>query len=292
MTPLHLYGNTARAACFTCGAPSDGWFADGSPSWKHSHPRPYYSDDAVTLYHGDAGVIVPTLARPGLLVLDPPFDVWESVRATEADTVIAFTSWQHRRHVEALYGIPRTELVWSFDDGRWVSHNLPRITHETILVYGATGSVYVGDRTDGIARNKGAGHVGRTLMPERTYIPRDRKALGSVLAFPRDVSTGVWTKPLPLVQRLIEWTWSDGYILDPYAGSGTTLVAAKSLGHKVVGVEIDEQMCEMAANRCRQDVLGLSVEGSDASTVVSPAVNVEPSTERRISGASGFPDRS
>ncbi len=262
MTPLHLYGNTIRAACFTCGVLSDGWFADGSPSWKHSHaadPKPYYSDDLVTIHHGDAKAIIPTLGRPGLILLDPPFDQWSGVARVDADTVIAFTSWQHRRHVEALYGTPRTELVWAFDDGRWVSHSLPRITHESILVYGATGSAYVGDRTDGTARRKGAGSVGRSKMPMRTYVPRDRKALGSVLNFPRDVGSdlGVWSKPLPLIQRLIEWCWSDGYILDPYVGSGTTLVAAKSLGHKAVGIEIDERACEIAANRCRQEVLGL-----------------------------------
>lgn len=265
MSPLHLYENSGRerAKCWTCGAASDGWFPDGSPSWKHSHPpgpimpSPYYADDLVTLYLGDAKWIVPMLERPGLLILDPPFDLWADVPKVEAATVVAFTSWQHRRHVEALYGVPRTELIWSFDDGRWVSHQLPRITHETILVYGPTASAYVGDRTDGIPRRKGAGHVGRDLMPERTYVPRDRKALGSVMAFPRDVSTGVWTKPLPLIQRLVEWCHTDGYVLDPYAGSGTTLVAAKSLGLRSIGIEIDEQMCERAANCCRQEVLGL-----------------------------------
>jgi len=265
MRKMHDYGGKAEhppVPCASCGLPSDHWFPDGSPAWpvhQHGSPTPYYQDALVTLYHADYREMVPRLPRPSLVILDPPFDIWDSVAKVEADTVVAFTSWQHRRHVEALYGAPRTELVWSFEDGRWVSHQLPRITHETILVYGPTSSAYVGDRTDGISRNKGSGSVGRDKMPDRVYVPRDRKALGSVLAFPRDVASplGVWSKPLPLIQRLIEWCLTGDTVLDPFCGSGTTLVAAKALGKHAIGIEIDEAACEIAANRCRQEVLGL-----------------------------------
>ena len=265
---FHDYGGREEhppVPCATCGLLSDHWFPDGSPAWaRHDHappaPAPYYADDLVTIYHGDYRDVGPTLPPADLLVMDPPFDIWSTiVPVVSGRTVVAFTTWQHRAPVEAMFGTPRTELVWWFADGRWVSHNLPRITHETILVFGPTGSAYVGRQTDGVPVRKGTGSIGKSNMGPRTYTPHDRKSIDSVMAYPRDVTSGVWSKPLPLVSTLIRWAAPDpGLVVDPFLGSGTTLVAAKALGHRGIGVEVDERLCETAANRCRQEVIAWS----------------------------------
>jgi site-specific DNA-methyltransferase (adenine-specific) len=59
-------------------------------------------------------------------------------------------------------------------------------------------------------------------------------------------------KPVALFRWILQ-SAPQGIVLDPYAGSGSTLVASKELGRPAVGVEIDERYCEIAANRLAQD---------------------------------------
>jgi hypothetical protein len=217
------------------------------------------------IYYSDESVVITNRAFDftgacDVLVADPPFDLWgdhvEAVRSVTADTIVAFTLPQHRDKLKPL-GTPRFEMVWTYDVGRWVSHSLPKLNHELVLVYGKTGSAYVGDkRNDRTPVDKGRGAVGKDTYERHVWRPRARAILTSHFHHERDMDNGHWSKPVPLLTRLLEWLCPPGgLVVDAFMGTGTTLVAAKSLGQRAIGYDTSEEMCARAAARCSQEVL-------------------------------------
>jgi hypothetical protein len=214
----------------------------------------------VTIYHGDAAAIAPDLPRPDLLILDPPFAAWPEVPKIPATTTLAFTNLASRAAVEALLGWPRSEIVWHFPDGRFVSHSLPLVTHETILIYGPTGSAYVGERQREARPRRKQTHstMARTANPRPAYVPRERRALDSVLTIaqrPGTAPLGRWSKPEPLLRVLIEFAATGPLVLDPYMGAGTAIRAARDLGLQAIGIDQRRECCDLAIAALAQKVL-------------------------------------
>ena len=70
-------------------------------------------------------------------------------------------------------------------------------------------------------------------------------------------------KPHAVIEDLVLRCEPNHLILDPFLGSGTTCYCAKKLGRKSIGIEIEERYCEIAANRCRQEVMELNIGSSE-----------------------------
>lgn len=217
---------------------------------------PYYADDAVTLYHGDCREVTAWL-QADVLITDPPYGYNVKLNGSRrGDRRGGYSPWagkaiandhdtSTRDQALAAWGSRRPALVF----GSWRMPK-PDGTH-TVLIW---------DKGPGV----GMGDLSIPWKPntEEIYV------IGRGFAGTRDTSvlTGhtvvSWAsrgrehpnmKPVTLMEALI--LKSPGGIADPFAGSGSTLVAAKQLGRKAIGVEIDERHCETIAKRLCQDVL-------------------------------------
>ena len=215
---------------------------------------PYYSDDLVVLYHGDCREVTEWL-EADVLVTDPPYGIaWTknamhytpstpAVRnavANDRDTQArddALTMWGDRPAlVFGTWRMPRPggtrqRLIWH--------KAASKPAHTTAPWFSADEEVYV----------LGSGFCG---TPEQgVYRTTEARSGGDGLAAQVGHPT---PKPVGLMERLIE-KCPPGTIADPFVGSGSTLVAAKQLGRRAIGVEIDERYCEIAARRLSQDTL-------------------------------------
>jgi hypothetical protein len=207
--------------------------------------------ESISIINADCRDVLPTIQNIDCLFLDPPFDIWDTVPYTTSGTAICMTNWQNRMSVEQTYGKPRTELIWHMPQPRWVSHNLPLQTHESILVYGKTNEIYVGDKsTDMEPIKKGKSCIGKWKKEGRVYQPRERKGIRSVLTYSRDLKgySGCWTKPLAMIELLLDWIQPE-CVVDPYMGSSTVGVACMKKGIKYFGIESDERIFKVARQR-------------------------------------------
>ena len=229
---------------------------------------PYYTEPGITIYHGDCLEVMPELDPVDLVLTDPPYGIgdrpitgkhapgskgdllrrkkhlpvdsvntwhppsqWDKeliLPPLNAHIIAWFGHWRKREQVAAHYPPIRCEIIWMKDMP--VGFPCPL-----------------------------------AMQDERIWIFSDKGIS------PRKYETSIWQepviptwahkshkneKPIALIRRLLGWLPGDT-ILDPFMGSGTTLRAAKDLGRKAIGIEIEEKYCEIAVKRLSQEILAL-----------------------------------
>lgn len=222
--------------------------------------EPYYEDDLVTLYHGDCREITAWLGAD-VLVTDPPYGVrWESHHggrradqvarngaATQTRDAIQNDSTPEARDAALAAWGRRPAIVF----GSWRIARPDRL--HALLIWHKEGAY------------SALSHAPFFTNHEEIYVlgsewPTPDKPLRSVLTTTEHRSQAVrdgghpTPKPVGLMEALID-RCPPGTIADPFAGSGSTLVAAKQLGRRAIGIELEERYCEIAAKRLAQDTL-------------------------------------
>lgn len=209
--------------------------------------QPYYESDGIMLYHGNCLKIDAWLSAD-VLITDPPYGVkWTrgeyngaaSHKGIQHDTSTAvrdaaLRAWGTRwSAIFGDFGLPPAGLV------------------QTLIWHKPSDAGIFGARS-GWRRDAEAVY----LCGDWPLMPAKRSSVlntGQAMSAYTKATGHPHTKPVAVMERLIEQT--AGLIADPFAGSGSTLVAAKLQGRMAIGVELEERYCEIAARRLDQGVL-------------------------------------
>jgi DNA modification methylase len=218
-------------------------------------PAPYYQDDYATIYHGDCREILPLLEPVDLVLTDPPYGAGRDKGFEGFEGFGGFgkpiarrrhsDDWDRTRpDAKCLAQIIKAAENSLIFGGQFFADILPQGTFwifwdklQTMPTFGDGELIWTNLDRKSVKKvtHQYNGLLGKE--PERAHPTQ---------------------KPLKLLERLIiEITPQAQTILDPFMGSGTTLVAAKNLRRKAIGIEIEEKYCAIAVKRLRQEVLPL-----------------------------------
>jgi site-specific DNA-methyltransferase (adenine-specific) len=226
--------------------------------------KPYYADESVTLYHGDCREVLASLEDRSVdcVITDPPYDdrTHSMARTNKGrghgNRAINFQSFDHAEQTRVFTELGRVTR-------RWVVSTL------------ATSNAFAFDLQPppGLRCLRVGVWLKTNAMPQ---ISADRPGMGwePIVYMHRDDEKPTWngggragnfhlasvsgtghptSKPLDMVRQWVQWFTHPGdLVLDPFAGSGTTLRAAVDEGRRAIGVELDEAYCELIAKRLAQ----------------------------------------
>ena len=204
--------------------------------------RPYYEADGCTIYHGDCLDVLPSLVAD-VLVTDPPYGIGMQAFDDDFESGLAGVD-AASGGVAAAFHSPRRVLEFAARLKTWKPERLLWM-HKTADMAAPWRGWCMNGEAILIASRESA------RWPKPLVYRSDTYAVG-----PWERAGHPNGKPLSVLLDLIGRIAEEGAtVLDPFMGSGTTLRAAKDLGRRAIGIEIEERYCEIAARRLSQRVL-------------------------------------
>lgn len=224
-----------------------------------SLPTPFYERDGITIYCGDNRLILPQLDRFDLLLADPPYGIGESSKKN-ATRGTPFSGKPHGKNTRGTAIPPRDygSYEWDAEPATGWSVDLARSLCRWQIIFG--GNFYplppsscwvVWDKEN--SGDFADGEMAWTNLDKAMRIKRH--LWNGMLRKDREERFHPTQKPLDVMSWCLGHVPDAQSVLDPWMGSGTTLLAAKLRGLRAVGVEINEEYCDVAVRRLQQGVL-------------------------------------
>ena len=236
---------------------------------------PYYSDDHVSLYLGDMREVLPALGcvSADAAVCDPPYgetslawdrwpDGWPTLLAEHTRSMWCFGSmrmfWDHRDEFKGWR--LSQDVVWEKHNGTgFAADRLKRVHEHSLHFYRGAWATVHHDAPRVAVEHRTKGNAGRG-QPEQTGEIRSATWSDDGTRLVRSVikAASMWRrgaihptqKPTEVLAPLIEYAVPvGGLVLDPFAGSCSTLLTARQLDRRAVGIEANEEYAEKAAER-------------------------------------------
>ncbi|MFI5839436.1 DNA-methyltransferase [Catenuloplanes sp. NPDC051500] len=241
--------------------------------------EPYYADATTTLYLGDMRDIVPRLDPVDLVLADPPYaetalawdrwpDGWPTLAARASRSMWCFGSMRMflARADEFGAWAMSQDVVWEKHNGSGFAGDRFRRVHEHAVHWyrGPWAEIHHQvpivphdgpDRGTRRAARAGAAHLGANNGHDRPWLDNGTRLTKSVIPVRSMHGRAIHPteKPTAILTPLIEYGCPPGgTVLDPFAGSGSTALAARLLGRRAVLIEGDERYCDAIARRLSQ----------------------------------------
>jgi site-specific DNA-methyltransferase (adenine-specific) len=207
--------------------------------------KPYYEHGGITIYHGDCREVLPTLEKVDLVLTDPPYGIGYDRNKKHKGSVAHGTVYGDDKPFDPAFLLDMKNLIlWGAncyasrlpDSATWLAWHKTFTDNSS----GQTADFELA-WTNCVKRSRLYSHLWagcyRATEPGQFFHPTQ--------------------KPIALMTWCLQLVPQAKRIIDPFMGSGSTLVAAKNLGRFCTGIEIEERYCEIAAKRLGQEVFDL-----------------------------------
>lgn len=239
--------------------------------------KPYYEEAGISLFCGDSRELMQGelfMRQVDVTIADPPYGEtsleWDErcsgwLPLVPSNSLWCFGSFRFFLENSAEFRGWKfaQDLVWEKHNGSSFHADRFKRVHETVAQFyrGVWSDVFKSpvvtpDATKRTVRRKKRpahmGHIEASAYASEDGGPRLMRSVLYVRSC-HGYAVHPTQKPVEILLPLIEYSCpTNGVVFDPFAGSGSTLVAAKQLGRRAVGVEIEERWCEEAAKRLQQ----------------------------------------